>query len=399
MIGVLDAFLDRVAGPTRPRAEALWVAALIHTTMADAAAGRRLAEEAVTIGRSLDDVDIVAWGQLGLASSLWVEGRWDETIAGATETMTVARANSLHHQELTAMNVLALAQRFRGDVDGAVATGQQALALSEQLGELWLRGYILHFLAAAMLRAGHADEAERLARQGLEIRRDLDHVHGLGSLAEVLANVEFVRGEDERSACLLGGADAIWRSISWRHTVPNQRDHDQTRADVRARLGKSRYRRAYEAGLAMERSEVIAFALGDAEPPRLARRTVAAGPRAVLSRRELEVARLVADGASNAQTAAQLFIGERTVESHVSSIFNKLGVDSRVQVARWVASVEDPPRPERTWRTATGRPPGQHRASGRASSSSRFSWLAIQSGRSRATSRADPRAGGAGRGR
>ena len=235
VIGVLDAFLDRVAGPTRPRAEALWVAALIHTTMADAAAGRRLAEEAVMIGRSLDDADIVAWGQLGLASSLWVEGRWDETIAGATETMTVARANSLHHQELTAMNVLALAQRFRGDVDGAVATGQQALALSEQLGELWLRGYILHFLAAAMLRAGHVDEAERLARQGLEIRRDLDHVHGLGSLAEVLANVEFVRGEDERSACLLGGADAIWRSISWRHTVPNQRDHDQTRADVRAR--------------------------------------------------------------------------------------------------------------------------------------------------------------------
>ena len=136
------------------------------------------------------------------------------------------------------MNVLALAQRFSGDVDGAVATGRQALALSEQLGEIWLRGYILHFLAAAMLRAGHADEAERLARQGLEIRRDLDHVHGLGSLAEVLANVEFARGEDERSACLLGGADAIWRSISWRHTVPNQRDHDQTRADVRCSTGR-----------------------------------------------------------------------------------------------------------------------------------------------------------------
>ena len=158
----------------------------------------------------------------------------------------------------------------------------------------------------------------------------------------MLANVEFARGEDERSACLLGGADAIWRSISWRHTVPNQRDHDQTRADVGARLGESRYRRAYEAGLAMGRSEVIAFALGDAAPPPFARRAVAAGPRAVLSPRELEVARLVADGASNAQAAAQLFIGERTVESHVASIFNKLGVDSRVQVARWVASIEDP---------------------------------------------------------
>ncbi len=60
-----------------------------------------------------------------------------------------------------------------------------------------------------------------------------------------------------------------------------------------------------------------------------------------LSPREMEVARLMADGVSNAQTAAQLFIGERTVESHVASIFNKLGVDSRAQVARWIASHED----------------------------------------------------------
>ena len=59
-----------------------------------------------------------------------------------------------------------------------------------------------------------------------------------------------------------------------------------------------------------------------------------------LSRRELEVAGLVADGATNAQVAARLFISERTVESHMASIFNKLGVDTRLQVARWFASMQ-----------------------------------------------------------
>ena len=60
-----------------------------------------------------------------------------------------------------------------------------------------------------------------------------------------------------------------------------------------------------------------------------------------LSRREMEVAALVADGATNAQVAARLFISERTVESHVASIFNKLGVDTRLQVARWFASTQE----------------------------------------------------------
>ena len=59
-----------------------------------------------------------------------------------------------------------------------------------------------------------------------------------------------------------------------------------------------------------------------------------------LSRREMEVAELMADGATNAQAAARLFISERTVESHVASIFNKLGVDTRLQVARWFHSIQ-----------------------------------------------------------
>jgi DNA-binding CsgD family transcriptional regulator/tetratricopeptide (TPR) repeat protein len=341
VLGILSSFLERVPTADRPRAEVLWVSAIIHDTMADHAEGRRLATEALTIGRSIGAPDIVAWAQLGLTSALWVEGRWDEAIASATELSSFARMMGLPFQELTAMNVLALAQRFRGDVAEAIETGQRALALSQELGEIWLRGYILHFLAASMLRNGQLDEAERLAREGVEIRRDLGHVYGLGSLAEVLAYLEVARANDERAATLLGGADAIWQTISWRHTVSNQQQHDQVRADLRARLGAARYDQAYGAGLSMDRSEVVDCALGVATSPPRARAKAAPGPGAALSPRELEVARLIADGVSNAQTAAQLFIGERTVESHVASIFNKLGVDSRVQVARWVATLDD----------------------------------------------------------
>ena len=57
-----------------------------------------------------------------------------------------------------------------------------------------------------------------------------------------------------------------------------------------------------------------------------------------LTRRELEVLQLVADGLSNKQIGARLFISERTVENHVGSILNKLGFNSRAQIAAWIAA-------------------------------------------------------------
>ena len=57
---------------------------------------------------------------------------------------------------------------------------------------------------------------------------------------------------------------------------------------------------------------------------------------ATLTERELEVARLIVDRRTNAEIAATLFLSKKTVESHVRNLFHKLGVSSRVDVAREV---------------------------------------------------------------
>jgi DNA-binding NarL/FixJ family response regulator len=59
------------------------------------------------------------------------------------------------------------------------------------------------------------------------------------------------------------------------------------------------------------------------------------GP-AILSERERQIARLAADGATNREIAARVFLSPKTIEKHLSSVYLKLGVRSRAQLTRLV---------------------------------------------------------------
>ena len=63
---------------------------------------------------------------------------------------------------------------------------------------------------------------------------------------------------------------------------------------------------------------------------------------AALTRRELEVAALVAEGLGNRDIALRLFLSKRTVDSHVEHIFGKLGLSSRTQLAALVLAGREP---------------------------------------------------------
>ncbi len=85
----------------------------------------------------------------------------------------------------------------------------------------------------------------------------------------------------------------------------------------------------------MDLARAVRYALGEADAP-----TQEAGtaPRtsAALTRRQVQIARLVAHGLTNREIADRLFISERTAEGHIEQIRNKLGFSSRVQIAAWL---------------------------------------------------------------
>jgi non-specific serine/threonine protein kinase len=81
------------------------------------------------------------------------------------------------------------------------------------------------------------------------------------------------------------------------------------------------------------------YAMGEEEKPAvMAEITKPPTPfGAGLTKRQLAVARLVAQGLTNREIASRLYISDRTAEGHVEQIRNKLGFSSRAQVAAWAA--------------------------------------------------------------
>jgi non-specific serine/threonine protein kinase len=110
-------------------------------------------------------------------------------------------------------------------------------------------------------------------------------------------------------------------------------DHRWTGGARRA-LGEQRWSAGYAEGSALDRAAVVALALGE----EAAAGTSAPSPSGPLTRRQREVADLVAQGLTDREIAARLVVSPRTAESHVEQILTRLGFRSRAQIAAWVAA-------------------------------------------------------------
>ena len=111
----------------------------------------------------------------------------------------------------------------------------------------------------------------------------------------------------------------------------------QSAADTaRAALGEERFDELLGRGLAMHLADALAMAKGETPAERVLGGEPARSAAKQLTRREKEIAALVAAGLGNREIAARLYLSKRTVDSHMEHIFTKLGISSRTQLASWV---------------------------------------------------------------
>jgi DNA-binding CsgD family transcriptional regulator/tetratricopeptide (TPR) repeat protein len=193
----------------------------------------------------------------------------------------------------------------------------------------------------ALGRGNHRAAAARYS-EALALFRALGDTLFIASTLEGVADLAIATKKPRRAARLLGACEKMRELIS-APVPPIERPRlERMRANLRAQLGEHAYVSAWAEGRSMTAEQASAASVPepgptvwpvDGHPAGGERKRTS--PAADLTSREAEVLRLVAGGFTNASIADQLVISERTVNTHLVSIYDKLGVHTRAAATRF----------------------------------------------------------------
>jgi ATP/maltotriose-dependent transcriptional regulator MalT len=293
----------RVAGQEIGAAWNLFGRSLTASAMGDAPAALAMARESNEMLRGKERTFPSTGAGHALAAALLADG----DPAGAAEALLEACGGEQLRRSpgawrASALELLTRCRLAQGRHDDAARAAANAQACAAELGLSSASGMADRAAAAVALAGGEADEAARLALRSASAFKDVG-APVQSALARVVAGQALgAAGDIDRAAAELERAASEFEL----HGALGHRDAAER--ELR-RLGRrSRYRRTR--------------AVGDGSPLES------------LTERELQVARLVVDRRTNAEIAAELFLSTKTVETHLRNLFHKLGVSSRVEVAR-----------------------------------------------------------------
>lgn len=229
--------------------------------------------------------------------------------------------------ELAVVNVIPLAEvaLAQGDLTVARRWADDAVAVAPGMHRL----LALAKRARVAIAQIDSEQADRDAHDALNGASDLKGYFVIPEVLECLAIRAGCAGANREAARLFGAAHTTRARTGHVRFKIYDAAHDTSLATLREVMGDSEFEAAWAEGEALSMEEAIAYA----QRGRGERKRPAAGWES-LTPAELNVVRLVSEGLANKDVAARLFVSPRTVQAHLSNIYSKLGLSSRVQLAQ-----------------------------------------------------------------
>ena len=400
--------LARGAAPVPALARALHGAGALAMQLGDYAASRTLLEEAAAVARRLGDHRTLAHVLGTLGRLEFVQGRYAESRVVLDECLTIARevddragliralsrrgfveyiegrqasARALFGEGLALareagdhaavgefLNNLGNTHHVEGNFDGAVRTYREALTVLRQVGEGNGLAWALNDLGHALSLRGELEAARDSLREALMLARRMGNRRRLAFTLSAVAMLAVAAGQAERAVRLDAAASAAADAMGAVKAGPMRALWDAQVGAARRALGEQAAAAATAAGRAMTLEQAVEETLAWlAEPeglPRAGERparpelppseTRAAGtgdpapPGGIgLTHREQEVTILIARGLTNRQLAEALVVTEGSAANYVQRVLNKLGFNTRAQIAAWAVEHGLGPSPSR----------------------------------------------------
>ena len=338
----LQRLLAKVPEPGAVRFGGLHAACWLAVLQGDREAAADLLLECRELALELDDSARTRAEQLAGWHELFL-GDLAASVRHLQEAVDGFGALGWLDEQADTLVLLGMAHGFAGKLTEADDDYAECLRICADGANPWARSYALQWGGLIAHERGDGERALAWEKESLRLKREIQERLGVALCLEALASIH-CETDAGRATTMLGAGAALLKSLGTTlEALPGLHSyHETSEAKLRAVLEDPEFVEAFEQGASMPVEAAIAFALEERSTGSTSRSTDGDGfTSAKLTRREREIARLIADGLSNKDIASSLVISTRTAESHVEHILVKLGFTSRTQIAAWVSKQTD----------------------------------------------------------